>query len=266
MTPALHMGETEHTVDGIVVGMFQDMGWPTSGSPAATTIGDYHVATPTRLMSAHVTTNSAPLHVKVAGFGGVPASGVKAVAVTVTVQAPTRTGIWTTLPDCGGVALPDSQNFQSGQTRTMQSVLPMDDNGNIEVSLAASPAAAMSGRVSVDLAGWYGAGGVSYHQLPAAKQAWSGALTATPLDLKILGVAGVPTSGVTAVARQAGEGFGVTPGFDVRQSRGYQHDSPDGQLHLCRTDAEPCHRPGRDRGREPARSGSASIRATPWAC
>ena len=64
--------------------------------------------------------------------------------------------------------------------------------------------------VSVDLVGWYGA--AFYHPL-AQKLAWSGTLTPTPVDLKILGVAGVPTTGVTAVAVSTGVGFMVTPGF-----------------------------------------------------
>ena len=68
--------------------------------------------------------------------------------------------------------------------------------------------------MSVDLVGWYGApsGGVSFHPL-AQKQAFAGTLTSAPVDLKMLGVAGIPTSGVTAVVLSAGEGFGITPGF-----------------------------------------------------
>ena len=135
MTPFLHPDELTRSVGPIVLGMFQDMGWPTSGSPAATAIGDYHVAAPARLVSQHVVTNTAPLHVKVAGVDGLPASGITAVVVNVAVQAPTKNGIWSTLADCGGTgSLPDSQNFQVRQNRTMQTILPLDDNGNIEVS------------------------------------------------------------------------------------------------------------------------------------
>ena len=63
--------------------------------------------------------------------------------------------------------------------------MPLDDNGYIEVSLAA--AAAMNGTVNVDLVGWYGApaGGVSYHPLPQ-KLAYSGTLNSTPVDLQVL--------------------------------------------------------------------------------
>jgi hypothetical protein len=216
MSPALHFGEIEHSVGPIVLGMFQDMGWPTSGAPAATTIGDYHVAAPARLVSQHVTTNSAPLHVLVAGQDGLPSSGIKAVTVNIAVQSPTKNGIWSTLANCGGSgSWPDSQNFLAKQNRTMQTTLPVDDAGNIEVSLTASPASAISGLVSVDLVGWYGnptSGAVSFHPL-AQKQVFSGTLTSTPVDVKVLGVAGIPASGVTAVALSAGEGFGITPGF-----------------------------------------------------
>jgi hypothetical protein len=214
MSPAIHFGETEHVVGPILLGMFQDMGWPTSGSPAATTIGDFHTAAPYRLIGSHVMTNSAPLHLKIAGVDGLPSSGVSSAVVTVTEQNPTRTGIWSTLADCAGSQWPDSQNYMARQTRTTQSVVPLDENGYIEVSVVGSPNLPMNATVSVDLVGWYGnpSGGVSYHPL-AQKLAYSGTLTPTPVDLKILGVAGVPTTGVTAVAVSTGVGFMVTPGF-----------------------------------------------------
>ncbi len=215
MSPAIHFGETEHIVGPIVLGMFQDMGWPTVGSPAATTIGDYHVLAPSyRLIGSHVTTNSAPMHLKVAGIDGLPSSGISSAVVTVTEQNPTRAGIWSTLADCAGSQWPDSQNYLAGQTRTTQSVVPLDDQGYIEVSVVGSPNAPMNATVSVDLVGWYGnpAGGASYHPLPQ-KLAYSGTLTSTPVDLNVLGVAGVPTTGVTALAVSTGVGFMVTPGF-----------------------------------------------------
>jgi hypothetical protein len=208
MTPGLLRGEVTHLPGPIVLGMFQDMGWPQTGTPTPTTIGDYNVAAPLRLASSHTVTTASPLTVQVTGVDNVPANAT-AVAVTVTVQSPNKAGVWSTLPGCSGSgALPDSQNFQAGQTRTSQSVLPLDSLGRIRISLTG----ATSGVVSVDLVGWYAASGVSYHPL-TQKQAFSASLTATPVDLKILGVAGVPASGVTAVAVSAGVGFETTPGF-----------------------------------------------------
>jgi hypothetical protein len=212
MTPQLHLGEVTRSVGPIVLGMFQDMGWPTSGSYTAA-IGDYHVAAPMRLLSSRTVSNSAPVNVQVTGVDGVPTSGVRSVAVNVAVQSPTRAGYWSALPGCSGAGLPDSQNFLAKQTRTSLSVLPVDDSGRIRISLAAVPAGAMTGIVSVDLVGWYSPAGVSYHQLATQQRAYSGTATTRAVDVKMVGVAGIPTTGVTAVVMAAsvmsGGGHGV---------------------------------------------------------
>jgi hypothetical protein len=207
MTPAVAYGEVEHSPGPIMLGMFKDMGWP----QANVGTGDYHAVTPVRLVSKQVVTNSQALDVAVVAPDRVPA-GATAGLVTVTLEAPTKVGIWSTLPGCSTTAPTDSQNFQPRQTRTMQQIVPLDVSGHIRIPLAASPTGVISGIVSVDLVGWFGGAGDSYHQLPA-KQAFAGTLTSTPVDVQISGVAGVPASGVTAVVLTAGEGFGVTPGF-----------------------------------------------------
>ncbi|HEX4432553.1 MAG TPA: hypothetical protein VHZ96_24990 [Frankiaceae bacterium] len=210
MTPLLNLGEVTHGVGSIVLGMFKDMGWPQAGTPSA--IGDYHVAAPMRLVATRTVTNASALTVQVTGLDGVPANATS-VVVNVAVQSPTKAGYWAALPGCSGASLPDSQNFLAKQTRTSLSVLPVDDFGRIRISLAAVPAAAMSGIVSVDLVGWYSPNGVSYHQLPSQQRAYSGTATTSAVDVKMVGVAGIPTSGVTAVVMSAsvmsGGGHGV---------------------------------------------------------
>ncbi len=214
MTPALHSDEIEHTVDPIVLGMFQDMGWPTSGAPAATT-GDYHVAAPMRLVSHATVRNGAPARVQVIGRDNVP-SGATSVAVNIAVQIPSIAGYFATLPGCGWRAgMPNTQNFAARQTRTSLAVLPVDDTGAITVAVGASGNAAVSAIVSVDLVGWYGSGGGYYHQLPSPKLAFLKMVGTTAVDLPILGVAGVPKGGVTAVVVTAGVGFESTTGVVV---------------------------------------------------
>ncbi len=211
MTPALPSGVAVHSPGPIMLGMFQDMGWPQSAVVPA--IGDYHIATPMRLVNQQTVSSSAPLNVAVAGVDGVPSTGVKAVVVNIAVQKPTRTGVWQTLPGCSGGSFPASQNFQAAQTRTSQSVLPLDDSGRIRIALTASPAAVMTGIVSVDLVGWYGSGGVSYHQLASQVQVFGGSIHYTGADVAVAGVGTVPKTGVTAVVLYAGTGFETTPGF-----------------------------------------------------
>jgi hypothetical protein len=215
MTPALGSHEVEHAVGPIVLGMFEDMGWPQSGAPAAFT-GDYHVAVPMRLVNQARVITGPLLRVPVAGHDGVPATATS-VAVNVAVQSPTLAGFWSTLPGCGAddeSGLPDTQNFLANQTRTSLAVLPLEA-GEIDVSdLAANnPLLSVSGLFSVDLVGWYGPGGAAYHQLPAQQRAYSGTASTTPVDVKMLGVAGIPVSGVTAVVMSAsvmsGGGHGV---------------------------------------------------------
>lgn len=202
MTPVLHPREVAHSPGPIMLGMFRDMGWPQSGSPVA--IGDYHAAPPLRLKNAVKVTSGGSLAIPVTGVDGVPVTAT-AAAVEVTVQSPTKTGIWSVLPGCAwSSSVPDSQNFLAGQTRTALSVLPVDSNGQIEVSLA-PPAAALSAIVSVDLVGWYAAGGVSYHPLATQQRALARSVSASaPVDFSILGVASVPKTGVTSVVLNAG--------------------------------------------------------------
>ncbi len=202
MTPALQFGEVEHAPGPIMLGMFKDMGWPQTGSPPA--IGNYHPAAPRRLVSARKVTSGAPLTVQVTGIDAVPANATS-VAVTVTVQSPTRTGIWSVLPSCTWSSkVPDAQNFLAGQTRTAMSVVPVDSRGRIELSLFA-PSGTVSGIVYVDLIGWYASGGVAYHQLATEQRAFVKAVSArVPVDFSISGVAGIPKTGVTAVVFNAG--------------------------------------------------------------
>ncbi len=215
MTPFLHRGEVTHGVGPVVLGMFEDMDWPQTGSPAPTT-GDYHVAAPMRLVNHATVRNGAPAHFQVTGRDGVPVSGVTSVAVNIAVQVPSIAGYWATLPGCAVHAgMPNTQNFAARQTRTSLAVIPVDDTGAVTVSVGASGNAAVSAVVSVDLVGWYGSGGVYYHQLPSQKQAFGKIVGTRAVDVPILGVAGVPRSGVTAVVLTAGVGFQSAPGVVV---------------------------------------------------
>jgi hypothetical protein len=108
MTPSLHLGEVEHAVGPIVLGMFQDMGWPTTGSPS-TAIGDYHVAAPMRLASSRTVTNSAPLNVKVTGVDGVPTTGVTSVVLNVAVQSRPRPATGRRFPDAPAPGCPTAR-------------------------------------------------------------------------------------------------------------------------------------------------------------
>ena len=74
---------------------------------------------------------NATVHLQVAGAGGVPASGVSAVVLNVTVTAPTRGGHLTVHAD--GTALPvaSNLNFEPGQTVPNLVVAPVGGNGRV---------------------------------------------------------------------------------------------------------------------------------------
>jgi hypothetical protein len=78
------------------------------------------------------------LVVQVAGRGGVPASGVAAVVLNVTVTAPTRSGAVTVYAD--GSALPSTSNlnFVAGQTVPNLVVARLGADGKVDLHVAGS--------------------------------------------------------------------------------------------------------------------------------
>ena len=102
------------------------------------------------------------------GQGGVPADGVIAAVINVTVVAPTNPGFLTVYPS--GIARPEisSLNFASGMTIANLVTLPVGDGGRISVY---NP----FGEVDVlfDVAGFYagstGQAGARFHALPPTR-------------------------------------------------------------------------------------------------
>ena len=92
--------------------------------------------------------------VKVTGRGGVPASGVGAVAVNVTVTQPTQASYLTVFPS--GEVAPNASNlnFVAGQTIPNMVIAKVGADGSI--SIRNDTGAAF---VIVDIAGWYADGG-----------------------------------------------------------------------------------------------------------
>jgi hypothetical protein len=199
MSPILNAGEAEHDPGPIVLGMFQDMGWPASATVPAASPGYYHAVQPvpiSRLKSQTGIKAGVAIDVPVTGHFGVPAN-VTAVVVNVEVKLPTSKGYWTTLPGCkGGPGLPASGDFSAGLSRTGQATLPVSATGHIEV-MSSSAASA----VNVDLVGWYSAAGeLAYHHLQNQQvAALTNISTAQQLDVLVAGKAGIPTTGVSAV-------------------------------------------------------------------
>jgi hypothetical protein len=84
----------------------------------------------TRLVRATPWPGGTPLILHVAGAGGVPASGVAAVALNVTVTEPVAGGYLVVYP-CGEVPTASNLNFAAGQTVPNAVLAKVDGSGNV---------------------------------------------------------------------------------------------------------------------------------------
>jgi len=90
------------------------------------------------------------LRVAVAGRGGVPASGVRAVALNITVVSPTAAGYLTAFPSGGAIPGASNLNFVSGQTVPNMVIAQLGSDGKVSLlnSNGLTP-------VVVDIVGWF---------------------------------------------------------------------------------------------------------------
>jgi subtilisin family serine protease len=145
---------------------------------------------------------------QVAGRGGVPASGVAAVVMNVTVTGPTLPGFLTVWPS--GTARPtiSNLNFVPGQTVPNLVTVKMGNAGKVSFFNNQG-----STHVIADVVGYYAASdgpvGSRFHEVTPARyfdtRNGQGGIPAAPigsgarLRFKVTGKGGVPGSGVTAV-------------------------------------------------------------------
>jgi hypothetical protein len=151
----------------------------------------------------------ATVHLQVAGRGGVPASGVSAVALNVTLTAPTGTGYVTVYADGTTLPLASNLNFIPDQTVPNLVIAPVGADGQVDlyngsggtIQLFADVSGySLSGPPSVT--GAFGSlapsrlldtrFGTGAPQAPVAAGA--------TVHLQVTGRGGVPASGVAAVA------------------------------------------------------------------
>jgi len=89
------------------------------------------------------------LRVPVLGPGGVPATGVSAVAVNVTVDQPSGPGFVTVFPCGGGVPLASNLNYATGQVVANVATSPVGDGGAVCIFTWAAT------HVIVDVSGYF---------------------------------------------------------------------------------------------------------------
>ena len=188
-------------------------GWyGSSGDPAGSR---YHPLAPARLLDTRLGLGAAlgkvaqggTIDLGVVGQGGVPATGVSAVVLNVTVHDPLAAGYLTAWPTGDLRPLASHLNFLGAQTVPNLVVAKVGTEG--KVSLFNSGGAT---HLLADVAGWFGpdgeATGAHYHpvtpsRLLDTRTAVGAPAAAVPpggtLDLQVTGRGGVPATGVTAV-------------------------------------------------------------------
>ena len=182
-------------------------------SGTATAAGAFASVVPSRLLDTRAAqggqgpvARGASVQVPITGHGGVPASGVSAVAVTVTATEPTAAGSIAAAPGAAERPTSSSLTFTRGQSVSNLVIVPIGDDGQIQlfnnstgtVQLAADVTGYfLTGKPSevgtfvaastrlLDTRNGIGADG------PLAAQA--------PTSVQVTGQAGLPDSGVSAV-------------------------------------------------------------------
>jgi len=182
-------------------------------SAAAAADGAYTSLSPARILDTRDGTGgisgpigpAAGVDVQITGRGGVPAGGVSAVALNVTVTQPTASGFLTIFPSGSTRPLAANLNFDPGKTVPNLVVAKLGTGGRLAVFNS-------SGNTDVifDVAGWYsdaGAGNDGRLQAltPArildTRDGTGGGIRLGPggsLDLQVSGRGGVPSSGAKA--------------------------------------------------------------------
>jgi hypothetical protein len=173
--------------------------------------GSYKALTPARVVNTRtglgVATNGPTRHLVVtaAGHAGVPAAGVSAIAVNITVTGGSVPGLVTAYPTDSPVPPASNVGFLRRQTVSHMAVVPV--NGAGQFTLAASAPA----QFLVDVEGYFtspdaAATGGLFNPLTPARildsrsRSGPGALAPGEVNgLQVTGLGGVPATGVSAV-------------------------------------------------------------------
>ncbi|MHB8313648.1 MAG: hypothetical protein ACYDD0_10175, partial [Candidatus Dormibacteria bacterium] len=180
------------------------------------TVGAYLALTPARIADTRVGSGypeagtplgpGASLAVQVAGVGGVPATGVSAALLNVTVSNPAAAGYLTVFPT--GLARPTASNLNwiKGQTLANRVVVPVGSGGQISLYNQSGTT-----NVVVDVDGYFSSGSVSSSNLSLfsalspvrvldTRQTNSPLGAAASVTVQMGGVAGIAASASAVVA------------------------------------------------------------------
>ena len=185
-------------------------GWFASGTAGA---GGLTPLTPSRILDTRSNlgatgpvASGGTVSLQVDGAGGIPASGVAAVVLNVTVTQPADGGYLTVYPDGGSRPTTSALNFSAGETVPNLVIAPVGADGKVDFFNGSSGTV----QVLADVSGWFasgtaGAGGLTpltpsrildtRSNLGATGPVASGGTVSLQVD----GAGGIPASGVAAV-------------------------------------------------------------------
>lgn len=165
--------------------------------PPATVPGSFTPISPRRILDTRDGTGGVPgpvgsgstVRVRAGGLAGVPASGVAAVVLNVTVTGPTSSGYVTAFPDGQPRPTASNLNFVAGQTVPNSVIAPVSADGWFDLYTFAAPGASV--QLVADISGYYLAPG------PAASGTFGAVTPGRVLDTRSgMGAAGpVPANG-----------------------------------------------------------------------
>ena len=175
---------------------------------AAVTGSGYAPTSPTRLLDTRAGVGAPigrivarrSITVQMTGRGGIPSSGVAAVALNVTVTAPASAGYVTVHP--GGTRPGTSTlNFLAGEVTANSTIVRVGSGGRVTVYVHATT------HVVLDVLGWFPTGSDLVATTPARVMDTRTGLGAArapvtgrrPVALQVAGHGGVPATGVSAV-------------------------------------------------------------------
>ena len=155
------------------------------------------------------------LTVKVTGVNGVPASGVGAVALNVTVTGPDSDGFVTVFP-CGEPPTASNLNFSAGQTVPNLVIAPVSPQGTVCFATSATT------HLLADVSAWFAAGSDHHALNPVRVFDTRDGLGGVPaqrlrageiLEFDIAGRFGVPASGAGSVVLNVTAAGALDPGY-----------------------------------------------------
>ncbi len=148
--------------------------------------GGFVPVSPSRILDTRSNTGAsgpvashATIHIQASGRGGVPASGVTAVVLNITVSSPQAEGYLTAYPDATALPTASNVNFAAGQTVANLAVVKVSADGKVAITNSSSGDV----QIIADVSGYVFAADANYGPTQPAPPPPPATPPATPVQL-----------------------------------------------------------------------------------